>query len=60
MGDGFLVREEQGVVENRVDTPRLWQGQLRVGRGRREDLKGSVMARGKFGFGVGSMDVGSF
>ena len=33
---------------------------MRVGGGRREDLERAMLFRGKFGLGMGGLDVGTF
>ena len=60
MGRGFLVWGQQGIVEDWVYTPCLWEDQLAVGRSGGDDLKGAVSSGGQFGLWMCGVDVGSF
>jgi hypothetical protein len=60
MGCGFLVWGQQGIVEDRVYVPCLWEDQLTVGHGGGDDLKGAMLLGGQFGLWVCGVDVGSF
>ena len=60
MGRGFLVWGQQGVVEDRVYTPSLWEDQLTVGRGCGDDLEGAVSSGCQLGLWMRGVDVGSF
>ena len=56
----FRVRGKKRIVEDRMDSPGLWQLEAGIGVITREDLKGSVAAWCKFGFRVGRFDISSF
>ena len=60
MGCGFLVWGQQGVVEDRVYTPSLWEDQLTVGRGCGDDLEGAVSSGCQLGLWMRGVNVGSF
>ena len=57
---GFRVRGKKRIVEDRVDSPGLWQLEAGIGVITREDLEGSVAAGCEFGFRVGRLDISSF
>ena len=56
----FRVRGKKRIVEDRVDSPGLWQWETGIGVLTREDLEGSVAAGREFGFRVGRLDVSPF
>ena len=47
-------------MEDRVDSPGLWQLEAGIGIVRGEDLKGSMAAGCEFGFRMGCFDISSF
>ena len=56
----FCVRGKKGIVEDRVDSPGLWQLEMGIGVVTRENFKGSMVVGCKFGFRVGRLDISSF
>ena len=60
MGCGFLVWGQQGIVEDWVYTPSLWEDQLTIGRSGGDNLKGAMSSGGQFGFWMRGVDIGSF
>ena len=60
MGRGFLVRGQQGIMEDRVYTPGLREDQLAVGRGCGDNLEGAVLSGCQLGLWVHGVDICSF
>ena len=60
MGRGFLVRGQQGIVEDWVYAPGLREDQLAVGRSCGDDLEGAVSSGCQLGLWMRGVNVGSF
>ena len=56
----FRIGGKEGVMKDWVDSPSLWQLEVRVSRVCGDDFEWSVTFRGEFGLRVCGLDIGSF
>jgi hypothetical protein len=56
----LMIRRDQGIVEDWMYTPCLWELEFAINSPGGQDLEWTMASRGKLGLGMRGVDVGSF